>query len=367
MSNFGRLRDRGIRLFKRGIQASKRGIRANIQMRSLTNLRGRGVRANAEGRPDEALECWIAMMRKQTEINGGHDPVRYLRGESWTNGIGHIAFLDFFVKRRLLGLKESQYVIVTSPKFIANSYYLSLWQPYFEFATSGPLNMDFYADWPMVLEVQGQWLPLETAVDQINEIWHNQNRAPAISMPDDMTAKGWAHLRSIGIAASWFVTLHARQGGLYGDDHSVRNIADIRTYRSAIKRINDTGGAVIRIGAGKAEPVDGLIDLGGSPDWLDTFLISRCRFFIGSNSGPSVAACTFGVPVLICNFAPRNSLFPHPVTLLRKHVRNADGEEVGLSDPAGMEWSKDRLAKEGWTSVDNTEAEIAEAVEGMLA
>jgi putative glycosyltransferase (TIGR04372 family) len=86
--------------------------------------------------------------------------------------------------------------------------------------------------------------------------------------------------------------------------------ADIATYSEAIAEITRRGGWVIRMGDPSMKPLPSLpnvIDYCHSDlraDWMDVFLAARCRFMIGTSSGPAYIPPLYGVPSVLTNWWP---------------------------------------------------------------
>src|SRR5262249_41061903 len=107
-------------------------------------------------------------------------------------------------------------------------------------------------------------------------------------LPDAFAERGEAFLRRHGIAGgARFVTLHVRshlRTDWAADD--LRN-SSIERYHAAIRRLNDQGLVVVRLGDARSPPVgmrsDRLIDLPAMDDRdpaLDPFFIKRSEFMI---------------------------------------------------------------------------------------
>jgi putative glycosyltransferase (TIGR04372 family) len=101
----------------------------------------------------------------------------------------------------------------------------------------------------------------------------------------------------------WFCTLHAREPG-YLDKPDQRNLRDCDPnvfWQATNHIVRVLGGQVVRLGHPAMTPyppLDGVVDLSreaGNP-MLQTFAISRSRFFLGGPSGPAAVADTFNVP-----------------------------------------------------------------------
>jgi putative glycosyltransferase (TIGR04372 family) len=128
----------------------------------------------------------------------------------------------------------------------------------------------------------------------------------------------------------WFVTLHMRELGYrFRQGIDEMRCVDPRTYLAMIVRlIRHHGGQVVRIGDPSAKPLiamDGLIDLAPFPDGFaeQAFAVSRSRFLVGSDSGPTQLACGFGVPVASTNALAASVWNDGDLVLIKRFV--ADG------------------------------------------
>lgn len=112
----------------------------------------------------------------------------------------------------------------------------------------------------------------------------------------------------MGIPLSdWFVCLHVRGGGFRGDGKDPRN-SSIENYYEGIRVITRAGGWVVRLGDPSMPPLpvmDRVIDYAHTPfksALMDLYLISQCRFFVGTNSGPfQTAMLLFKKRVILTN------------------------------------------------------------------
>ena len=69
-------------------------------------------------------------------------------------------------------------------------------------------------------------------------------------------------------------------------------------------------------------------------DWMDVFITARCRFFLGSSSGPAYLPPLYGVPAVLSNWWPPAQRPWHPTDIfIPKLVRRAnDGRLLTLSE-----------------------------------
>lgn len=135
------------------------------------------------------------------------------------------------------------------------------------------------------------------------------NYAPTVSLPRATWRTGARTMRRLGIEPSdWFVCLHVRDEGFYADGplSSPRN-GSIESFALAIRHIADKGGKVVRMGGPSMRPcpkIPGLVDYalsGFASPRVDAYLMSRCQFYIGMQSGPYDLAPIFNKPRLVAN------------------------------------------------------------------
>ena len=127
-------------------------------------------------------------------------------------------------------------------------------------------------------------------------------------------------LKDLGVSPDdWFVCVHARESGYHGEidprrenggrpsGGDYRNV-NIRDYFPAIDYLTSKGGFVIRMGdptMTRVKDIDGVIDYPFTKHKsmpMDLFLVSRCRFVLGSSSGfGTTFAPAFGSPLLVAN------------------------------------------------------------------
>jgi putative glycosyltransferase (TIGR04372 family) len=212
--------------------------------------------------------------------------------------------------------------------------------------------------------------------------WHAQQRPPLLALPPETEERGWSALRGAGVPPdAWFVAMHVRAGtwkrhhlGL----HRVLN-AETATYLPAIAEITRRGGWVVRMGdhtMPPLPPMPNVIDYCHSAlraDWMDVFLAARCRFMLGTSSGPAYLPALYGVPSVLTNWWPPAQRPWHPMDLFvpKLHQRIDDERNLTLSETLAEPFSYchciDYLAKTGPVRVvDNDPGMISAAVLEML-
>jgi putative glycosyltransferase (TIGR04372 family) len=105
----------------------------------------------------------------------------------------------------------------------------------------------------------------------------------------------------------WFVCLHVRESTNGFSASGQNRDADISTYLEFCKQIQELGGQVIRMGDPSFPALPHgypAIDYAHSEyrsNFFDTWLWGRCRWWTGTQNGPSFAAMALGTPRLITN------------------------------------------------------------------
>ncbi len=251
--------------------------------------------------------------------------------------IGDIAArFDLLYKGNATGLigpsLRLQDMIIEGASNYANNAYVDLWREHLPFSqnlTNRNLPWYAYRDLGDIPMKNGQTLYYPAAYSVFEEAWFNENRPPVIQLPPLMIESGWKILSELGVKdGDWFVTLHVREGGFHNEaEHSDarHRSAAIADYEKAVDFIIDMGGWVIRLGDSTMTPLPfvrpKLVDYAHShlrSPKIDLFLMSQCRYLIGTNSGPLAVCTSFGVPCGITNFlpvshtgcSPRNLLLP---------------------------------------------------------
>jgi putative glycosyltransferase (TIGR04372 family) len=241
----------------------------------------------------------------------------------WVDRIGHLAFLDSFVKMMIMGWLPARTVILLAPNNrIANMTYLDYWRPYVIVESdeqaiaaldslANPLEDHYFCAYIAPSGESCWWIKAAWAAQQQ---WDSQRRRPLLQLAADDERAGRELLDALGIKPTdWFVCLHVRESGFHGDGkgHSQEyRDSDIEQYTLAIEAITERGGWVIRMGGAEMRPIrpnPKVVDYALSDfksDRFDVFLSARCRFFIATNSGMGIVPSTFGVPAVVVDFLP---------------------------------------------------------------
>jgi len=175
----------------------------------------------------------------------------------------------------------------------------------------------------------------------------------------------------------WFVCLHVRESGYHQYSQENRN-ASIQNYIEGIKAITAAGGWVVRMGdptMTPLQPMERVVDyphLRYKSELMDLYLISQCRFFVGTNSGPSDVAILFKKPTIFVDVTDWTISFPlqHTDLGITKHIfsqsrsRYLSLKEI-LETPSGYQTFA--YSPDEYTLVDNTSDEIRDIIVEYLA
>jgi putative glycosyltransferase (TIGR04372 family) len=321
----------------------------------------------------------------------------------WQTQIGHEGMLDIELRMRELGWWKGEPIVLVSSHRVANLAFLSLFEHRVKLLSVGgsvPLNiarelfslqrycgLSFNA-FEMPDGTVVQWS--EAAALAIRQ-WDEEGRPPPLraefdrkfGSSDTLAAALDEAKRSWGMAPSdWYVCLHLRDASFYGEarglGQSHRN-SDVENYRAAIEYITGLGGWVIKLGA-KGSPklprMPRVIDYGRSTfksGLMDIALIRGARLFIGTTSGLTNVAISFGVPAALVNCISTDAqLWHRQVRFVPKQIILQNGCALAQTELTRSPWRWRQfdaavLARHGATPVDNTSDEILETVKEVMA
>jgi putative glycosyltransferase (TIGR04372 family) len=302
----------------------------------------------------------------------------------WISNIGNLGLIGIPVKLARLGLLQPPNLCLP-PRTVGslgNPALLECWERTLgpPAGLAAPESRARGVTWDALPLADGRVLTLfEEAAPLAERLWHERRLPPLLHASDDEANRGRRVLAELGLPRdTWFVTLHVRDRGFYGKRCDPGRWGDIRTYSSAIERVRSRGGWVIRLGDSsmiRAPRCDGLVDYAHSrlkSPWMDLFLLSHCRFFMGTNSGPAFVPPLFGVPCLYTNWFPFCLCPAYPGNLLLPKLYWLEARQRWLTFsemselPMRMSFHPDALRRVGLALRDNTPEELCTAVEQML-
>lgn len=327
------------------------------------------------------------------------------------DAIGHLACEpDIYLREQKLKrlnrptILFPSYLLLRGNKFlslnISNRYLLNCWKKYFLVIKNPILHILLYPilKSPLLQHNPDYYLaqrplnfnqPESNGISIMNEydkkFGEGTGYKPILKLSNKEMEKGQCLLKEMGLSSKdWFVCFNCREAGYYSDNvlntMSVRN-ADIESFELAVKKIVSRGGWCIRIGSPKAKLLplslknEKIIDYPHTKwvsDFMDIFLISNCRFFIGTNSGISSAAAIFGTPCVLTNVVPfgQLSMYPQDLAIFKLHRRKLDQKLLIFSQCLTSYLSVSIMTKNfeelNVEVVDNTKEEIRDVCLEML-
>jgi putative glycosyltransferase (TIGR04372 family) len=309
----------------------------------------------------------------------------------WHGAFGHLAQIDYLVKLGILEGRawEDTLLYVAPGALVPNRFLLDQWRPHLNIVDSAAalplpaaqlkaLEFDFLA--PRLDD--GRTVHLWRLAALTYRRWHAEGRAPLLALPEEIARRGRLVLASVGIPRdAWFVALHVREAASKAFHAKMYNVLNARVadFFPAIAEITRRGGWVIALGDPKMTPLPPLpnvFDYRHSQvrsDWMDIFVCSQARFFLGTSSGPAHVPPIYGVPAVLTNWWPQAQRPWHPTDIFmpKLYRRVADGRrltlEESLEEPFGYCSSLDYLREtHGVVVEDNAPDDILLAVREML-
>jgi len=210
-------------------------------------------------------------------------------------------------------------------------------------------------------------------------------REPCLSFTEEEEARGRAALQAMGIGPSdWFVCLHNRDsayldasqpGGKWGY-HDYRDCS-LANFLPAADFIAEKGGFVLRMGQTVKEPLPGararLIDYASlhRSDFLDVYLLAKCRFMVGSDAGLAQVPVIFNRPVVNTNvpFIDWASFRSEDIFIHKRLFSEAEGRALSYTEILARGWQ--RFYRTEWLDerrlrlIENTAEEILDATREM--
>ncbi|MAF95243.1 MAG: hypothetical protein CMM60_05770 [Rhodospirillaceae bacterium] len=248
-------------------------------------------------------------------------------GTMHTQRIGHLAGnTDIFFRRRQLEGRPARIMYLFFGWDPCNRQLFDMWlrldEPGVKFVESR-LGARVIFAWRPILNKTRFWM--DQRITGTEYYLYNHTR-PVLSFTEEEEERGRAGLAEMGIGPDdWFVCFHARDGNYFRkwrpelEEHwqktDFRNV-DITRYLKAAEYIASKGGYALRFGANVEKPLaetgnPGIIDYSTKhrSDFMDIYLCAKCRFFIGSASGPDAISAIFNVPVLSVSHFPYNHAY----------------------------------------------------------
>lgn len=379
-----------------------------------------GQRVTHVGRGDLGIRLFVRALAAQSELRGRAAPavsaeVNHLLGrlgipldqlrilpEEWTTQIGHLGMLDILFRMRDLGWWSGKPLIVTRPDLVANRTFFRLLERFADVVVIGETVSHAVGEELLSLQrwygmnfnvfqlPTGEIVPWQEAGALAIVQWEKEVRGHPLrdeydrifgSMPkvqDDFRRmrEAWGMKPD-----DWYVCLHTRDPSHYsevdGTGQTHRN-STIDAYLDAIRAITGKGGWVIKVGgpnSPKLPSLDRAIDYALSDfrsESMDICLIRNARAFIGTTSGLTNVAISFGIPSALVNCITTDSqLWNSDVRFALKPVRLADGTMLTQAQLTSTPWrwrlfDACVLHRNGAQPLNNTSDEICAVAEEVV-
>jgi putative glycosyltransferase (TIGR04372 family) len=341
------------------------------------------------------LSSELESLLRQLEIS--FDELRIIP-EEWTTQIGHLGMLDILFRIRELGWWSGKAVIVVRRELIANKAFFTLLEGFGKIVVVGETVPERIADELLSLQrwcglnfnafqlPDGTVVPWQEAGALAIAQWEKEGRNSPLreeydrvfGSREDVNLAFELARREWGMKPTdWYVCLHVRDAAHYlelsGTGQTHRN-SPLEDYMEAIRFITGKGGWVIKLGgenSPKLPKMDRTVDYalrGPKSELLDIHLIRNAKAFIGTTSGLTNVAVSFGIPSALVNCISTDSqLWNQRVRFALKAVRLADGIELGAKELSSAPWrwrvfDAAVLARTGGHLQNNTPGEICEVV-----
>ncbi len=288
--------------------------------------------------------------------------------EEWTTQIGHLGMLDILFRMRELGWWSGKAVMVVRPDLIANKAFFKLFEGFGKVVVIGETVSERIAEELLSLQrwyglnfnafrlPDGTVVPWQDAGARALDQWEREGRGSPLRDAYDRrfgVADDALEFRQLldtwGMKPEdWYVCLHTRDASHYfelkGTGQTHRN-SPIEACFDAIRFITSRGGWVIKLGgpnSPKLPQFDRTIDYalsGARSDLLDVHLIRHARAFIGTTSGLTNVAVSFGIPTAVVNAITTDAQLWHKdVRFALKPVRLTDGTTLTQRQLSSSPW-----------------------------
>jgi putative glycosyltransferase (TIGR04372 family) len=293
--------------------AAARGLPRFSGLR-IDYMRALGVLRFMQGKMRDAMPCFAEVAETKHFLRSRCETPKNLRilGQSWFVALGHVAMIDFLLKKQKLGWEEANTVFCNASDLRAapgqtllrelqKRGVLLVWPDNLEsildqmadvqkvngkidedvhgrrellsdnavrngagapFLKARPVRKLAYLDgleqaalveefWETFFP-DGEGLPYSHAAAKIQNRWEAENRPPLFVRCEETDAALRVLRGRLGMQEdAWYVCLHVREPSFHNRWNKVweqARDADIRTYGAAIKTIHEHGGYVIRMG-----------------------------------------------------------------------------------------------------------------------
>ncbi|MBI3497168.1 MAG: hypothetical protein HY058_07680, partial [Proteobacteria bacterium] len=201
-----------------------------------------GVSLGDVGRFEDAHRIYSAMVdaqerRRQAMGADNSDFEIVLTGLLFS--IGHVGFLDYFIKLHKLGWRrERKLLVLAESDRPFNREFLSYWRRYLTLVED-PQKIQELSGHAEVLdpkivtmvEANGRRVWCQHLMAEVQKAWDEQARPPLIALKPRDYLRGWEMLARAGLKqGDWFVCLHVRESGFKGEPVKYAANAEVTSY-----------------------------------------------------------------------------------------------------------------------------------------
>jgi putative glycosyltransferase (TIGR04372 family) len=357
-------------------------------------LYGGALRAQQKLRhdwPDLSAELRIAL----ADLGISLDDLRVLPVE-WVTQVGHLGMMDILFRMRDLGWWKGQALVLAPQASIANDAMLSLFEDRCQiFASTSATGSALFDEISSLQRYcgmsfnafelpTGELVPWQEAGAIAIRQWEAEGRGYPLRDEFDRRFGSDSQILAAmekakkywGLdAKDWYVCLHIRDASHYGEmkgtGQSHRN-AEIASYLPLIEHVTGQGGWVIKLGgpnSPKFPKMKRLIDYARSPfksSAMDLHLIRHARYFVGTTSGLTNVAISFGVPSALMNCITVDAqLWGDRVRFALKPVMTQHGSMLTQRQITSSPWrwrlfGAEVMLRHGLIALESTPEEVLE-------
>lgn len=299
----------------------------------------------------------------------------------------------FYIKAGMVGARRKyRGIMLGSRGMVANECLRDYWRPFFKIITNPiielpmrplawmkPIRYELYPADAEICTAEGKQVKGFPAFDDVFTRYYDEyGNRPLIKLDREHQIRGRRALERLGLPRdAWFVSVHVREDGFISSPRTRHRNRDITDYITALDVITSGGGWVVRLGNPTMTRLPNLpkvidyVFTDARSDWMDIFLLASCRFFLGSDSGPSVVPPLFGRQCAIVDGFPMGHGWWPGDLYIKKLYRSLSDDRL-LSFPEILQselrdaWVPDQWASNGIIPEENSPEEIANLTKEMM-
>lgn len=302
--------------------------------------------------------------------------------------VGEVVLLDAILKKNYLQQKRVRYLFMYHENFYDNPYLINLYQKHLVFVKNKfLLLLLIFLSYSIFL--RENVVDLDTNCEKcdlsrILNTYRDKFGSPLVEIPMDDLGHLISEISEFVDVEKKFVCVHARESGykynLYKDEKRTTRNSNINTYETAFEFLVSKGYLIIRMGDKSMAKLTHLKEKFGNNIFdyahsnikssrMDAYLFSHCEFSIVCNSGPSEIPSIFNKGIITVNgYTAVNALrfYEGDVSIFKKIQNKSTKKNINIKKlfqhPFDKPLQRHELDKFGYSLIDNSEAEILNAV-----